>query len=84
MDLGEWEDGAKIVDVALKTLNEGSSKQDTVKFLQEAAIMAQFRHPNVIKLYGVISTGEPVCEYIRITDTSIKAVPLLYPNRLCW
>lgn len=61
MDLGEWEDGAKIVDVALKTLNEGSSKQDTVKFLQEAAIMAQFRHPNVIKLYGVISTGEPVC-----------------------
>ena len=33
---------------------------DQVKFLQEAAIMGQFKHPNVIKLYGVVTVGEPV------------------------
>ena len=46
--------------MALKTLKEGSSKEDKIKFLQEAAIMAQFRHPNVIALYGVVCNGEPV------------------------
>ena len=46
--------------VALKTLKEGSEQADKVKFLQEAAIMAQFSHPNVAVLYGVVSKGEPV------------------------
>ena len=53
-------DGSKKIHVALKTLNTGSSHNDTIKFLQEAAIMAQFHHPNVIKLHGVVSVGEPV------------------------
>ena len=48
------------VDVALKTLKEGASEEDKVKFLQEAAIMGQFSHPNVVKLHGVITEGEPV------------------------
>lgn len=60
VELGEWEDGYRKVSVALKTLNKGSSLQDIVKFLQEAAIMAQFNHPNVITLHGVVVTGEPV------------------------
>ena len=61
---GEWaaseEEGGKKIEVAIKTLKEGASKEDKVKFLQEAAIMGQFRHPNVIKLYGVVIEGEPV------------------------
>lgn len=60
VELGEWDDGRRKISVALKTLNEGSSLQDTVAFLQEAAIMAQFHHPNVINLHGVVVTGEPV------------------------
>ena len=48
------------VQVAVKTLNEGSTKNDKIKFLQEAAIMAQFKHPNVVEMYGVITEGEPV------------------------
>ena len=46
--------------MAVKTLKEGSGEEDRVKFLQEAAIMGQFRHPNVVTLYGVVSEGEPV------------------------
>ena len=45
--------------MAVKTLKEESGEEDTVKFLQEAAIMGQFKHPNVVTLYGVVS-GEPV------------------------
>ena len=51
------------LDVAVKTLKESSSEEDKVKFLQEAAIMAQFRHPNVVTMYGVVKDGEPVSLY---------------------
>ncbi len=37
-----------------------ASEDDKVKFLQEAAIMAQFKHHNVVTMYGVIKDGEPV------------------------
>ena len=46
--------------MAVKTLNEGSTQDDKIKFLQEAAIMGQFKHPNVVEMYGVITVGEPV------------------------
>jgi len=49
------------IEVAIKTLKSKASKEDRVKFLQEAAIMGQFKHPNVVTLYGVIADGEPVC-----------------------
>ena len=49
-------------EVALKTLKAHSSDEEKVKFLQEAAIMAQFKHPNVVTLYGVVSNKEPVSE----------------------
>ena len=48
----------------MKLLNEGASAISKVKFLQEAAIMAQFTHPNVISLYGVVSETEPVSSLI--------------------
>ena len=44
----------------MKTLKRGSSEEDTVKFLQEAAIMGQFRHPNIVQLHGVVTLGEQV------------------------
>ena len=60
VEQGLWRDGTNSVQVALKLLKEGSTEIAKTKFLQEAAIMAQFRHPNVIKLYGVVSKTEPV------------------------
>ena len=59
MERGTWRRDEDL-EVALKTLKEGSSEVDKVKFLQEAAIMAQFRHPNIVTLHGVISDKEPV------------------------
>ena len=42
-------------EVAVKTMeNNGASEEDRVKFLQEAAIMGQFHHPNTIKILGVV------------------------------
>lgn len=47
-------------DVAVKMLKPNARDEDRVKFLQEAAIMGQFRHPNVVSLMGVVTIGEPV------------------------
>ena len=58
---GVWQSTSRgEVEVAVKTLKEGSGEEDRVKFLQEAAIMGQFRHHNVVTMYGVVTSGEPV------------------------
>ena len=57
---GIWQSPAGAVEVAVKTLQSSASQEDRVKFLQEAAINGQFRHPNVVNLLGVVTVGEPV------------------------
>ena len=57
---GVWTFPGGHFEVAMKTLKDGASEEDKVKFLQEAAIMGQFSHPNVVKLYGVVTVGDPV------------------------
>ena len=42
------------LEVAIKTLSDDAGDEDKLRFLQEAAIMCQFDHPNVIKFHGVI------------------------------
>ena len=49
------------MDVAVKTLHSGAKEEEKVKYLQEAAINGQFRHPNVVQLMGVVTVEEPVC-----------------------
>ena len=54
---GVWRNGSGyVLEVAVKTLKADSEEREKVKFLQEATIMAQFKHPNVVTLYGVVST----------------------------
>ena len=48
------------VEVAVKSVEGNLTEEERVKFLQEAAIMGQFRHPNVIRIGGVITTSDPV------------------------
>ena len=61
-------DGSMEREVAVKTMeNNGASEEGRVKFLQEAAIMGQFNHPNIIKLLGVIlNMDEKVWKLISI------------------
>ena len=42
------------IEVAVKTLNADASNKDKLRFLQEATIMSQFDHQNVIKLHGIV------------------------------
>ena len=47
-------------EVAAKTMRPTMQEGARVRFLQEAAIMGQFFHPNILKLHGVVTVGEPV------------------------
>ena len=55
-----WYSPAGPKDAAIKMLQDEAAEAERVKFLQEAAIMGQFHHPNVVTLYGVVTVGEPV------------------------
>ena len=58
---GEWTTPAKrMLPVALKTLKSSASEEERLKLLQEAAIMGQFNHPHIVRLYGVVTLSEPV------------------------
>ena len=57
------------MDVAIKQLHTRASGEEKIKFLQEAAINGQFRHPNVVQLMGVVTISEPVriiCQFVTI------------------
>ena len=47
------------VDAAVKQLKNGT-EEEKLRFLQEGAVNGQFHHPNVVKLYGMVTIGEPV------------------------
>ena len=49
-----------VKEVAVKTMENGASEEERVKFLQEAAIMGQFNNPYIIKIYGVLVASQPV------------------------
>jgi len=51
VSLATWKDQSK---VAIKVINSDASETEKVKFLQEAAIMCQFCHNNVIGLLGIV------------------------------
>ena len=60
VDKAVWSTKSGTQEVAVKSLGRGSLETEKVKLLQEAAIMDQFRHPNVVHLHGVVTSGEPV------------------------
>ena len=67
---GLWQSPGGAIEVAVKT-NQSKIEEENVKFLQEAAIMGQFRHPNVVKLMGVVTVGEPVSLLFEYTTNLI-------------
>ena len=41
-------------EVAVKMIESGANEEERVKFLQEAIIMGQFNHPNIIATLGIV------------------------------
>ena len=72
---GEWQNVSGVVQqVAIKMLH---SKDNKVKFLQEAAAMGQFNHPHVARLFGVVTIGEPVSGTASCRGTSVTSLPVV-------
>ena len=57
---GVWASSEHRSEVALKCLLTSSTEGERVKFLQEAAVMGQFKHPNILSILGVVTKSEPV------------------------
>ena len=60
-------------EVAVKILEDGADEGDKIKFLQEAAIMGQFNHPNIIRILGItidepVRTSMVINMYINVQD----------------
>lgn len=47
--------------VAVKMLKDDASEDLMQDFEREASLMADFNHPNVVKLLGVCAIGKPMC-----------------------
>uniref|UniRef100_A0A670ZH12 receptor protein-tyrosine kinase n=1 Tax=Pseudonaja textilis TaxID=8673 RepID=A0A670ZH12_PSETE len=57
--------------VAVKMLKEEASADMQADFQREAALMAEFDNPNIVKLLGVCAIGKPMCllfEYMAFGD----------------
>ena len=66
---GMWKKGESdyevddLQEVAVKSMKPGAKEEERTKFLQEAAIMGQFRNPYILRILGYMK-GDPVsCLY---------------------
>ena len=56
---GTWrKNDQEVANVAVKKLRKSEGEELSMKFLQEAAIMGQFNHPNIVRLHGVVDNEE--------------------------
>ncbi|KAH0534293.1 tyrosine-protein kinase transmembrane receptor Ror2 [Cotesia glomerata] len=51
----------EFTNVAVKMLKEEASEDLLVDFEREACLLAEFDHPNIVKLLGVCALGRPMC-----------------------
>ena len=84
---GIWNDGGTELDVAVKILNPGIIS--ATEFFEEAALMKQLMHPNLIQVYAVCTQEEPIyiitelmkhgslLEYLRGDGRSLKLPQLI-------
>ncbi|XP_028148238.1 tyrosine-protein kinase transmembrane receptor Ror2 [Diabrotica virgifera virgifera] len=53
--------GEEFTIVAVKMLKEDASEDMQEDFEKEACLLAEFDHPNIVKLLGVCAVGRPMC-----------------------
>uniref|UniRef100_A0A8C9MVX1 Receptor tyrosine kinase like orphan receptor 1 n=1 Tax=Serinus canaria TaxID=9135 RepID=A0A8C9MVX1_SERCA len=54
--------------VAIKTLKDFNNPQQWAEFQQEASLMAELHHPNIVCLLGVVTQEQPVCLLFEYTN----------------
>lgn len=52
--------GITFGECAIKTVSETANSAERLHFLIEASVMKQFNTSFIVKLYGVVSDGQPV------------------------
>ena len=61
-------DAGKSVMVAVKTTKKDSTDKENAELLREMAVMSYMVHPNIVKLYGVVTVNVPapwiILEYL--------------------
>ncbi|XP_065907466.1 uncharacterized protein [Dysidea avara] len=64
--------GSVSIKVAVKKTKEGCSSREKENFLKEIIVMAQFMHPNIVRVFGSVDEGTPspwlVLEYLSNGD----------------
>ncbi|XP_004638144.1 muscle, skeletal receptor tyrosine-protein kinase isoform X2 [Octodon degus] len=71
--------------VAVKMLKEEASADMQADFQREAALMAEFDNPNIVKLLGVCAVGKPMCllfEYMAYGDLN-EFLRSMSPHAVC-
>lgn len=53
--------GEEFTTVAVKMLKDDASEDMQDDFEKEACLLAEFDHPNIVKLLGVCAVGRPMC-----------------------
>ena len=63
--------GAESMPVAVKMTKKTISEYLQQSFMKEMTIMSQMMHPNIVRLYGIVSEGTfvflplpPLCPYL--------------------
>ena len=65
--------------VAVKELNDNDDMMFLTEFLKEASVMLHLRHPNIIRMYGVIlSPIRLVCMRSLYIGYSVIGLPIGY------
>ena len=64
------------IPVAIKTLKEAANTDTKVAFMREAAILAQFQHPNVLRMIGVLTTQQPYMMVTELLKTELEELLL--------
>ena len=75
---GKYRTSVGDVPVAIKTLKEtvDTKKDLKVAFMREAAILAQFHHPNVLRLIGIVTTQQPWMMITELLKTELRQLLL--------
>ena len=67
---GAWRSQKAEVPVAIKSI-KGNNRESNVALLQEAAILGQFNHPNILKLLGVVTIVKPMMMVTELMRTGL-------------